>query len=207
MHRPNPRPLIQKLRNTSVSTALVGGVAAAGLIAAVPFVEGANPRPAKAQSTPSLLEFRWEDNRDYRKLYYFQSSSRKLERSEYFFMLRPKDRKNAILKLTIEVPDYFNAKITPDKIKLCRMKLGGMLSRSKCVEEIPAAIEVNEAQTAIEVFPETPVPSDKSTYAVVMNIFNPNSIGMFQFNALSQAPVDVPVSGYLGSWSIDIDID
>ena len=205
MHQPNPRLLLQKLRMTSVSSALVGGIAAAGLVTAVPFVEVANPRPARAQSTPSLLEFRWEDNRDYRKLYYFQSSNRRLERSEYFFILRPKDRKNAILKLTIEVPDYFNTKINPDKIKLCRMELGGMLSRSKCVEELPAAIEVNDAQSAIEVFPETPLPSDKSTYAVVMNIFNPNKAGMFQFNALAQAPGDVPVSGYLGSWSIDID--
>jgi len=207
MHRFTPRALLQKLRNATLSSALVGGVAAGAVIAAAPLLEGATPSPAKAQSTPSLLEFRWEDNRDYRKLYYFQSSSRKLERSEYFFILRPKDRKNAILKLTIQVPDYFNAKIKPHKIKLCRMELGGMLSRSKCVEKIPAAIEVNDAKTAIEVFPETPLPSDDETYAVVMNIFNPNNAGMFQFNALAQAPGDVPVSGYLGSWSIDINVD
>ncbi|NDD44664.1 MAG: DUF2808 domain-containing protein, partial [Synechococcaceae bacterium WB9_4xB_025] len=37
------------------------------------------------------------------------------------------------------------------------------------------------------------------------NIFNPNRGGMFQFNALAQAPGDVPVAGYLGSWVIDID--
>jgi hypothetical protein len=28
---------------------------------------------------------------------------------------------------------------------------------------------------------------------------------MYQFNALAQAPGDVPVSGYLGSWVIQID--
>ena len=37
-----------------------------------------------------------------------------------------------------------------------------------------------------------------------MKIFNPSQ-GMYQFNALAQAPGDVPVSGYLGSWVIDID--
>jgi len=207
MHPSTPSRLVQKLRTASLSSALAGGLAAAGVLAAAPLLEGAKPSPARAQATPALLEFRWEDNRDYRKLYYFQSSTRKLDRAEYFFILRPKDRKNAILKLTIEVPDYFNAKIAPDKIKLCRMKLGGMLARSKCLETLPAVIEVNEAQTAIEVFPETPVPSDDDTYAVVMKIFNPNNAGMFQFNALAQAPGDVPVSGYLGSWSIDIDVD
>ena len=207
MHRFTPRTLLQKLRNASLSSALIGGVASGAFIAAAPLLEGAIPTPAHAQGTPALLEFRWEDNRDYKKLYYIQSSTRKLDRAEYFFILRPKDRKNAILKLTIEVPDYFNAKIDPGKIKLCRMKLGGMLARSKCLETLPAAIEVNASQTAIEVFPETPLPSNDETYAVVMNIFNPNSAGMFQFNALAQAPGDVPVSGYLGSWSIDIDVE
>jgi hypothetical protein len=38
-----------------------------------------------------------------------------------------------------------------------------------------------------------------------MNVFNPSQAGMFQFNALAQAPGDVPVSGYLGSWLVDID--
>jgi hypothetical protein len=28
---------------------------------------------------------------------------------------------------------------------------------------------------------------------------------MYQFNALAQAPGDVPISGYLGSWLIQID--
>ena len=37
-----------------------------------------------------------------------------------------------------------------------------------------------------------------------MNVFNPTKSGMFQFNALAQAPGDVPVSGYLGSWSVDM---
>jgi hypothetical protein len=207
MHRFTPYPLLEKLRNTTLSSAMLGGLAATGIFAAAPLAEVAKPSPAKAQATPSLLEFRWEDNRDYRKLYYFQSSSRKLQRAEYYFFLRPKDRRNAILKLTIDVPDHFKAKIDPKKIKLCKMQLGSMLARSKCLETLPASIEVNDSQTSIEVFPETPLPADETTYAVVMNIFNPNSAGMFQFNALAQAPGDVPVSGYLGSWSIDIDVD
>ena len=40
---------------------------------------------------------------------------------------------------------------------------------------------------------------------VYMNIFNPFNIGMYQFNALAQAPGDVPMAGYLGSWLIQID--
>ena len=182
---------------------LAGGLAAA-VVAVPPMLEAFRPAPTQAQATPSLLEFRWENSKDYRKLYYFQSSTRKLDRAEYFLMLRPKDRKTAILKLTVTVPDYFNARIRTKKLSLCKMDRGGMLSRSRCKEVLPAVFEVNEKQTAIEVFPEQPIPTG-GTYAVVMKIFNPNRSGMSQFNALAQAPGDVPVAGYLGSWLIDIE--
>jgi hypothetical protein len=38
-----------------------------------------------------------------------------------------------------------------------------------------------------------------------MNLMNPFDAGMYQFNALAQAPGEVPISGYLGSWLIQID--
>ena len=190
-------------RFTSRSAGFAAALAA-GSITTASLLLPAAPPAAQAQNTPSLLEFRWDGTKDYKKLYYYQSSAQQLERAEYFFMLRPKDRKTAILKLSITVPSYFNARIQPKNLSLCKMKLGGVLSRSRCKEVLPAVFEVNEKQTAIEVFPDSPIPTG-GTYAVVMNIFNPNSQGMYQFNALAQAPGDVPVAGYLGSWLIDID--
>lgn len=192
------------LRRVGLVGGLTGSLAAAALVGSTPVMEALVATPAQAQGTPSLLEFRWEDSRDYKKLYFFQSSTRKLDRAEYFLMLRPKDRKTAILKLTVTVPDYFNARIRPKDLSLCKVELGGMLARTKCKETLPAVFEVNDKQTAIEVFPDKPIPTG-GTYAVVMKIFNPNQSGMFQFNALAQAPGDVPVAGYLGSWLIDID--
>ena len=188
-HTPSRRAALAAL----ISCGVIGG-------AAVPL----STPPAFAQNTPSLLEFRWDSDSGYRKLYFVQTSQRRRERSEYFFMLRKKDRKTAILKLSISVPSYFNARIRPKNLTLCKMAMGGMLARSKCKEVLPAVFEVNEKQTAIEVFPDTPIPTG-GTYAVVMNVFNPSQAGMFQFNAMAQAPGDVPVSGYLGSWLVDID--
>ena len=161
--------------------------------------------PDLAKATPSLMEFRWDTSRDYRKLYYFQSSSTKKDRSTYYFALRPKDRRAAIMKLSITIPDYFNAKIRTNKLKLCKMKLGGMLEKTKCMETIPAVFEVDSQQESIDVFPDRPIPADNASYAVVMKIFNPDKSGMYQFNALGQAPGDVPMAGYMGSWNIDID--
>jgi len=160
--------------------------------------------PAQAQGTPSLMEFRWDNTKDYRKLYYFMTETQRLKRSEYYLILRPKDRKTAILKLSITIPSYFDAKINPKRVKLCKMSEGGMMSRTRCQETIPATIEIAENGSAIEIFPDTPVP-DTGTIGVYMNIFNPFNIGMYQFNALAQAPGDVPIAGYLGSWLIQID--
>mgnify|MGYP003335190165 CR=1 FL=1 len=175
-----------------------------GALAVSPLAPNLLSQPAQAQATPSLMEFRWDNTRDYRKLYYFMSSTRPLERSDYYFILRPKDRKTAILKLSIVIPKYFDAKIDPKQIKLCKVTEGGMLARTRCVKDIPATIELADGGNAIEVFPNVPV-SDEGTIGVYMQIFNPFNNGMYQFNALAQAPGDIPVAGYLGSWLIQIE--
>ncbi|MEB3307666.1 MAG: DUF2808 domain-containing protein [Cyanobacteriota bacterium] len=175
------------------TAALLGGV-----------LSGLPAGRALAQGTPGLMEFRWDNTKDFRKLYFFLTNSERQRRSEYYLILRPKDRKTAIMKLSITVPSYFDAKIDPERVKLCRMSEGGMLSRTRCEEIIPATVEVPEGGRAIDIFPDVPV-SDEGTIGVYMTLFNPFNIGMYQFNALAQAPGDVPISGYLGSWVIQIE--
>ena len=153
---------------------------------------------------PGLVEFRWDNSRDYRRLYFFMTETQRLKRSEYYLILKPKDRNTAILKLSVGIPKSFDVDIDPKNVQLCYMKEGGMLARTRCEKVIPAVVEVSKDSTAVEIFPETPVPVGK-TIGVYMNLFNPFNVGMYQFNALAQAPGDVPISGYLGSWLIQID--
>jgi hypothetical protein len=160
--------------------------------------------PVGAQGTPGLLEFRWDNDKNFRKLYFFMTDTARLKRSEYYLILRPKDRKTAILKLSVTIPSYFDSEIKKKNVKLCEMSEGGMLARTRCKRTIPAKIEVSKDSKVIEVFPDTPIPV-KGTVGVYMNIFNPFNAGMYQFNALAQAPGDIPVSGVLGSWLIQID--
>ena len=180
------------------SVAVAGGLALLGGLA------GLNSRPAMSQGTSGLLEFRWDSGKDYRRLYYYQTSTIANDRSEWYLTLREKDRKTAILKLTVTVPDYFDSKLKARRMALCKVTKGSMLSRTKCLEQIPATIEVNDNQTAIEVFPDQPIPID-GDYALLIKMFNPNGKRMYQFNALVQAPGDVPMSGYRGSWLVDMD--
>lgn len=202
---PQLQAVTRRLRSRRAG--LVAATAAAGLAGAAALtamVPGLTPPPAAAQGTSGLMEFRWDNTRDYRRLYYFITDTSRLKRSEYYLILRPRDRKTAILKLTVTIPPSFDVKINPSQVKLCKMREGGMLSRTRCESEIPATIEIAPNGRAIDIFPDTPVP-DTGTIGVYMNLFNPFNIGMYQFNALAQAPGDVPMAGYLGSWLIQID--
>lgn len=188
------------LKRTALQLAALAGCGAALTVAQL----GLTPKTALAQGTPSILEFRWDNTKDYRKLYYFTTNTVRQQRAEYYFLLKPKDRKTAILKLAISIPENFDTTLDPNKIKLCYMKSGSMTRRTRCEETIPATVEVTKDGRSIEIFPDTPVPVGK-TIGVYMRVINPPSAGMFQLNALAQAPGAVPISGYLGSWLIQVD--
>jgi hypothetical protein len=187
---------------TGLAAAACLGVA--GLIGLSAAGRGPLIQPAAAQGTPGLMEFRWDNNRDYRKLYFYITNTQRLRRSEYFLLLKPRDRKTAILKLSVTIPPSFDSRIETKRVKLCKMSEGGMLARTRCVEQIPATIELAENGRALEIYPDSPIP-DTGTIGVYMLLFNPFNTGMYQFNALAQAPGDVPISGYLGSWLIQIE--
>ena len=167
---------------------------------------GASVLSPESSASPGIFEYQWDADQDYRRLKYFQSSKDPLDRATYYFFLKGKERKDNIIKLTINVPDYFKAKIKPEKLSLCKVKVGGFTERTRCIENVASLIEINDKQTSIEIFPERPIPKNKDNYAVVMKIFNPRKGGMFQFQALSQSqqPGEIPISTYIGTWNIQV---
>ena len=168
------------------------------------FGSGSSFLAPKSIAGPGFLEHQWDPEDGYKRLRYYQSSKDSLERATYYFFLRGKERNENIIKLTLKVPDYFQSKIKSEKLSLCKVKVGGYTSRTRCLEKVPSVIEINDKQTFIEIFPEKPIPLNKDNYAVVMKIFNPRKRGMFQFRALSQEAGDIPNSTYLGTWNIDV---
>ncbi len=150
------------------------------------------------------VDFIWDSSTNFNKLRYLQSSNETNERATYYFFLRSRDRKKDMLKISIKVPEYFDADIKPKKLTFCKVKIGGYTSRTKCIKDIPALIEVNNNQTSIDIYPESIIPADRNTYALKMKIINPRKSGMFQFHAYAQSPGDVPISDYVGSWNMDV---
>ncbi len=151
------------------------------------------------------LEFQWDQDSGYRKLRWYQKEDKRKFRNTIFFFLRPSDRKTGLLKITLKIPKTFDSNLK-DKVSICEVKIGGYEGRTKCLKYIPADIEINENNSSLDIFPHSPIPSNKESYAIVFKkIFNPKKSGLKQFHSFGQYTQTDSSSRYLGSWTILID--
>ena len=159
------------------------------------------------QHAKAGLEFQWDQNSGYRRLKWHQKENKKRFKNKIYFFLRPIDRNAELLKITLAIPKPFKTTLKTEKISLCRVSIGGFESRTKCLEDIPADIEINTNESSlrsINIYPYKPIPNNKDSYAIVLKVNNPNKSGLFQFHSYGQ-PKGESVSSYLGSWTIVID--
>ncbi len=172
--------------------------------------------PAILFSTPFLnniqdanagLEFQWDQDSGYRRLKWFQKENAKRFRNTIYFFLRPSDRKTDLLKINLAIPKTFKTKLKVEKISLCKVRIGGFENRTKCLQDIPADIEINTDQSSlrsINIYPYSPIPSNKESYAIVLKVTNPKRSGLYQFHSYGQSK-GKSFESYLGSWTIVID--
>ena len=151
------------------------------------------------------LEFQWDSNPNYKQLKWFQKDEERRARNTIFFFLRPSDRQKELLKISLKLPKTFKSNLKEEKISLCKVLIGGFEARTKCLDSIPADVEISADKKSIDIFPYSPLPSNKDSYAVVFKVFNPRKSGMFQFHSFGQYIGKDPVLSYLGSWTIRID--
>ena len=159
------------------------------------------------QNAKAGLEFQWDQGSGFKKLKWFQKDDRNSFRNKIYFFLRPSDRKTDLLKINLTNPKPFKAKLSEEKISLCKVRIGGYEDRTKCLEDIQADIEINSEKSSlysINIYPYSPIPSNKDSYAVVFKVTNPRRTGLYQFHSYGQFKGQT-VSSYLGSWTIRID--
>ena len=159
------------------------------------------------QNANAGLEFQWDQDSGYRRLKWFQKENKRKFRNTIYFFLRPSDRNTELLKINLSIPEKFVSSLKKEKISLCKVRIGGFENRTKCLEDIPADIEIKTDEsslTSLDIYPFSPLPSNKESYAIVLKVFNPNKSGLFQFHSFGQ-PKGESLSSYLGSWTIVID--
>ena len=173
----------------------------------IPTILVSTPFFNNIQDAKAGLEFQWDQDSNFRRLKWFQKENKKRFRNTIYFFFRPSDRTSDLLKINLAIPETFKSTLKEENIGFCRVKIGGFDSRTKCLEDIPADIEINTEESSlrsINIYPYSPIPSNKESYAIVLKVFNPKKSGLYQFHSYGQ-PKGKSVSSYLGSWTIVID--
>ena len=174
----------------------------------LPVILFSTPLLNKSQNAQAGLEFQWDQDSNYRRLKWFQKENKRGFRNTIYFFLRPSDRKTDLLKINLAIPKTFKVSLKEEKISLCKVNIGGFESRTKCLEDIPADIEINTDESSslrsLNIYPYSPIKTSKESYAIVFKVFNPKKSGLYQFHSYGQ-PKGKSVSSYLGSWTIVID--
>ena len=173
----------------------------------IPTVLFSTPFFYNIQDAHAGLEFQWDQAPGYRRLKWFQKENKKRFRNTIYFFLRSFDRNSELLKITLAIPKSFKATLKKEKISLCKVKIGGFEDRTKCLEDIPADVEINTDESSlrsINIYPFRPIPSNKENYAITLKVFNPKKSGLYQFHSYGQLK-GKSESSYLGSWTIVID--
>ena len=173
----------------------------------IPTILVSTPFFNNIQDAKAGLEFQWDQDDSYRRLKWFQKENKRRFRNTIYFFFRPSDRKSDLLKINLAIPKAFKSTLKNEKISFCKVRIGGFENRTKCLEDIPADIKINNEQSglrSLDIYPYSPIPSNKDSYAIVLKVFNPKKSGLFQFHSYGQ-PKGKSVSTYLGSWTIVID--
>ena len=173
----------------------------------IPIILVSTPFLNNIQGAKAGLEFQWNQDSSYRKLKWFQKDNKKKLRNTIYFFLRPSDRRTDLLKINLAIPKTFKSNLKNEQIKFCKVRIGGFENRTKCLEDIPADIEIKTDESglrSLDIYPYSPIPINKDSFAIVLKVFNPRRSGLYQFHSYGQ-PKGKSFSSYLGSWTIVID--
>ena len=192
--------MLKKSKKLALNFKILGFFLIPTILVSIPFIN--NIQDAKAG-----LEFQWDQGTGYRRLKWFQKENKRRFRNTIYFFFRPVDRNIDLLKINLAIPKTFKSTLKKEKISFCKVRIGGFDDRTKCLEDIPADIEINTDESSlrsIDIYPYSPIPSNKESYAIVLKVVNPKKSGLYQFHSYGQ-PKGKSVSSYLGSWTIVID--
>ena len=173
----------------------------------IPTILVSTPFFSNFQKAKAGYEIQWDQDSGYRRLKWFQKENKKRFKNTIYFFLRPSDRKEDLLKINLAIPKSFKSTLKNEKISFCKVRIGGFDSRTKCLENIPADIEIDTDESSlrsINIYPYSPIPSNKESFAIVLKVFNPKRSGLYQFHSYGQ-PKGKTVLNYLGSSTIVID--
>ena len=115
----------------------------------IPTILVSPPFFSNVQDAKAGLEFQWDQNSNYRRLKWFQKENKRKFRNTIYFFFRPSDRRTDLLKINLAIPKTFKSTVKKEKISFCKVRIGGFENRTKCLEDIPADIEIKTDESGL----------------------------------------------------------
>ncbi|MBZ8180663.1 DUF2808 domain-containing protein [Oscillatoria salina] len=149
---------------------------------------------ALAQSNPGLTIFSGVENRSDILNYYLDFGGRPNGWDRYRLRIPAKKLELGVAQFTINYPDYYDGKFDTDDIEV-RVK-GDPVPLSEIVWD--------KDNHRIHLYLDEPIEARTQVELVFSNVKNPPFGGTYYFHALAQAPGDIPLPRYLGTWILSI---
>ena len=115
----------------------------------IPTILVSTPFFQNIQDAKAGLEFQWDSNTGFRRLKWFQKENKRKFKNTIYFFLRPYDRATDLLKINLAIPKTFKSTLKTEKISFCKVRIGGFEDRTKCLEDIPADLEINNEESGL----------------------------------------------------------
>jgi hypothetical protein len=121
------------------------------------------------------------------------------------YRLKIKAQKVAIDGITITYPEYYDGEFNEKRITLQEASKSKFLGFGKTIKIPISSVKLDKDNRFIEIVPENPIPAGKAFEVVLSDVRNPQSGGMYYFNASISSPGDtVPLRRYLGTWILSL---
>ena len=160
------------------------------------------PVAAQYQSTTPIFQFRMDQSTLFKRLYFFGTSGERLDRSEYYLVIKKEERLGATDQLQVSIPRGFYKRFKLGSLNVCTMQLGGFVKKTKCKDDIAFGSTFDDSNQSLTInFDETL--GDNHDIAIYAKLSNPISNGLYQFNLMSTINEQKSKS-YLGSWLISV---
>tara|TARA_B100001057_G_scaffold485698_1_gene565761 strand:- start:204 stop:755 length:552 start_codon:yes stop_codon:yes gene_type:complete len=158
---------------------------------------------AQYQSTTPIFQFRTDQSSPFKRLYFFGTSGERLDRSEYYFVLKKEEQlKNGAQQFELTIPRDFYKRFKSATLNVCTMQRGGFVRKTKCLDDLGFASAFDDEKQSVVLSLDNAPPTDQDI-AFYASLINPISSGLYQFNVL--AGLDkVNSKKYLGSWLISV---
>ena len=158
---------------------------------------------AQYQSTTPIFQFRTDQSSPFKRLYFFGTSAERLDRSEYYFVLKKEEQlKKGAQQFELTIPRDFYKRFKSATLNVCTMQRGGYVRKTKCLDDLEFASTFNDETQSVILSLNSPPPADQDI-AFYASLINPISSGLYQFNVLAGLE-KTNSKKYLGSWLISV---